>query len=275
MSELVQEIYSREHQGVRATFGNDSQNALAYYSDLVAFIQALNPSGHAGQQVRLLDVGCGSGWSTYALSLAGFDATGVDLNQHGFEPPVGIGCHLTEGSAMALPFEADAFDIVVCYQCLEHVPDPRLALDEMIRVCRPDGQIAIVGPNLVSPMLGLRFLAQPRLWYWPSLTNNKKRPHHPYGNTVFEILGISILRTFQLLRKMIRRSPEFLMRVPDSTPPFHADNDACYLCNPTDLIRYFQQRGLRIERKSKPGRNAMTWFLAGGTWIAARKQTGN
>jgi hypothetical protein len=61
------------------------------------------------------------------------------------------------------------------------------------------------------------------------------------------------------------------MREPDLVPPFHSDNDACYLCCPSDLLTYFRQLGWTIERKTKPGRDWPLHLLAGGTWIAARK----
>jgi hypothetical protein len=53
--------------------------------------------------------------------------------------------------------------------------------------------------------------------------------------TVPEILAVCLLRTGRLAGKLISWSSRFTMREPDSVPPFHADNDACYLCNPTDL----------------------------------------
>jgi hypothetical protein len=94
---------------------------------------------------------------------------------------------------------------------------------------------------------------------------------HPYGNTLPEILGLALLRSAQLVAKLIRRSPRFLMREPDSVPPFQADNDACYLCNPTDLLSYFKGQGFQIEQRGKPAPLPLSYLLAGGTWVAARK----
>jgi hypothetical protein len=79
------------------------------------------------------------------------------------------------------------------------------------------------------------------------------------------------VRTVQLGIKLLRPSPSFSMRQPDLTPPFEADNDACYLCNPTDLIHYFKKLGFRIERCGKPGRPPISYLFAAGTWVAARK----
>ena len=59
----------------------------------------------------------------------------------------------------------------------------------------------------------------------------------------------------------------------DQYMTFHADNDACYLCNPVDLITFFRSHGYRIERRGKPGRPPLSYLFAGGTWVAARKPT--
>ena len=272
MSESVQDQY-RTAAGVRATFGSDQARATAYYADLLAFVAGVAPPGPAAGGGRLLDVGCGNGWSTFAFAEAGYTATGVDLNPEAFEPPPHARCTLRAASATDLPFPAEAFDVVACYACLEHVPDPGRALDEMARVCRPGGVVAVVGPNLVAPLVGLAYAVRPSAWRTLRFRRRPGMPRHAYGNTVPEIVGVAVLRAGQLAAKLVCRSPAFTMREPDPVPPFHSDNDACYLCNPTDLIAYFRGRGFAIERRGKPGRPPLTYLAAGGTWVAARKPT--
>lgn len=271
VSESVQDVYRTSDAVVRSSFGDDRGRALGHYAPLLAFVAGVVPVAGDGGPVRLLDVGCGSGWSTFAFAAAGYSATGIDLNPGAFEPPAHERLRLLPGSATAVPFPADEFDAVVCYQCLEHVPDPGRALDEMVRVCRPGGIVAVVGPNLCSPTAGLAHIARPSVW--PSLGFRRRpgMPRHPYGNTVPEVVGVGVLRAAQLAGKLLRRSPRFTMRDPDPAPPFHADNDACYLCNPTDLVAYFRARNFRIERRGRPGRPRLAHLFAGGTWVAARK----
>jgi len=259
--------YSSSEENVRSSFGGDIFLARGFYQPLCEFVQALEPPTSTK---RLLDVGCGVGWSTFIFAEAGYDAVGIDLNPSAFEPPHRQNCALRYGSATDIPFEPDSFDIVVCYQCLEHLPTPQLALDEMIRVCRSSGVIAIVGPNLVNPLLALSALHPSRLKR-QKLVRRPGMPRHPYGNTLPETLGVAVLRTLQLIPKFVRRSPRFLMREPDKTPPFHGDNDACYLCNPADIIAYLKQAGLNIEKRAKPGRRSLTYLFDGGTWVGARK----
>ncbi len=267
MSDPVEVLYRNSGDVVRASFGEDCSRALAFYSPLIEFIRGLQSDRNA----RLLDVGCGVGWSTFAFASEGYRATGIDLNPNAFEPPPHEGCTLGKGSATEIPEPSDSFDLVVCYQCLEHVPEPQRALDEMARVCRPGGIVAVVGPNLVSPFPKLAELLKPSSWRGLPLRRRAGMARHPYGNTLPEIVGFAGLRGIQLVGKLLRRTPDLTLREPDHVPPFHADNDACYLCNPTDLIRYFRRRGFEVIRRGKTGRPPLSYLFAGGTWVAARK----
>jgi SAM-dependent methyltransferase len=53
-----------------------------------------------------------------------------------------------------LPFDDDAFDLVTCQTVLMHLGEPKLGLDEMLRVTRPGGLIlAAEATNLTGPAL--------------------------------------------------------------------------------------------------------------------------
>lgn len=249
-------IYLDRSARRRASFAS-AESAARHFAPLVAFVRGVAPPESGG---RLLEIGCGTGWATLAFSHAGYAATGIDLADQ-FEAP---GCDLRVGDALDPPFPDDSFDAVVCHQCLEHVPDPRRALDQMRRVCRPGGVVAVVGPNLVSPLLALRFLRFARLRRTPDM------PRHPYGNTVGEALAAAVVRGRQLAAKLLSRRPEFLMREP-CTLPSHADNDACYLCCPSDLLHYFRAHRWPVLARDKPGRPWPLHLFAGGTRVAARK----
>ncbi len=61
---------------------------------------------------------------------------------------------LQEANAEALPFLDDSFDLVYCRASLHHFADPRRAVDEMARVCRPGGRLAV--SDLVAPVPDVR-----------------------------------------------------------------------------------------------------------------------
>jgi len=47
----------------------------------------------------------------------------------------------TQGDAISLPFLSNSFDFVMARFLIEYVSNPELAIDEMVRVCKPGGRI--------------------------------------------------------------------------------------------------------------------------------------
>lgn len=56
---------------------------------------------------------------------------------------------LQEANAQSLPFVDASFDLVCCRSSLHHVGVPVRAVEEMVRVCRPGGRVAIT--DLIAP----------------------------------------------------------------------------------------------------------------------------
>jgi SAM-dependent methyltransferase len=83
---------------------------------------------------RVLDVGCGD--RPYERLLG--DAAEVV----GFDVPGNVHADL-HGSIDAIPVDDASFDVVLCLQVLEHVPDPAAAVRELRRVVKPDGRVLL------------------------------------------------------------------------------------------------------------------------------------
>jgi ubiquinone/menaquinone biosynthesis C-methylase UbiE len=101
---------------------------------------------------RVLDVACGTGIvaRTVGRALAGqVDVTGIDISPLMLgvarETARAEGAVITwhEGDATTLPFRDGAFDLVLCQQALQLMPDKRAATREMYRVLVPGGRVAI------------------------------------------------------------------------------------------------------------------------------------
>lgn len=99
---------------------------------------------------RLLDVACGTGVvARTAADSVGRDGrvVGLDLNSAMLavarsSPNVGaVSMEWYEGSALALPFDACEFGVVLCQFGLQFFPDPLTALREMRRVLAPGGRV--------------------------------------------------------------------------------------------------------------------------------------
>lgn len=84
---------------------------------------------------KILDVGCGTGiiHDLYPE----YDITGIDISEGMLRHHQGE--HYL-ASADNIPFPDRFFDCVVCRSVLHHLPDPKKALSEMVRVLKPGGR---------------------------------------------------------------------------------------------------------------------------------------
>lgn len=99
--------------------------------------------------MEVLDVACGTGNATIRAAKLAARVTGLDFaprllgeaRERAADAMVEV--ELVEGDAQALPFEDASFDRVI--SCFGHMfaPDQRRTAEEMLRVCRPGGRIAI------------------------------------------------------------------------------------------------------------------------------------
>ena len=101
---------------------------------------------------RLIDVACGTGIvARHAAAILGRSGSivGVDLNERMLEvarehaPSNGAAISWMQGDAERLPCPDADFDVVLCQQGLQYVPDKRAALREMHRTLRPGGRLGV------------------------------------------------------------------------------------------------------------------------------------
>jgi len=52
------------------------------------------------------------------------------------------------GTALDLPFRSAAFDTAICFQVLEHVPEPLRLLEEARRVLKPGSHLILTAPHI-------------------------------------------------------------------------------------------------------------------------------
>jgi SAM-dependent methyltransferase len=97
---------------------------------------------------KLLDVGCGDKpyerlfrpfVSEYVGIEYGDTFAATNTSSHGTKPDL-----FYDGKT--LPFPSGSFDTVLSVQVFEHTPRPQALLNEMARVCRPDGIVIVSAP---------------------------------------------------------------------------------------------------------------------------------
>ena len=102
---------------------------------------------------RILDVGCGIGGSSRILAkYYGFNVTGITISPAQVKrarelTPSGLNCNFLVMDALDLKFEDGSFDAVWSVEAGAHMNDKNKFADEMLRVLRPGGYLAIADWN--------------------------------------------------------------------------------------------------------------------------------
>jgi 2-polyprenyl-3-methyl-5-hydroxy-6-metoxy-1,4-benzoquinol methylase len=99
----------------------------------------------AGQDLRILDVGCGAGNMAHHLAAYG-QVVGVDPYPKPLEVARQRGLDVRQGSATDLPFASQSFDLVALLDTVEHVADETAVFAECRRVLRPGGKLLVTVP---------------------------------------------------------------------------------------------------------------------------------
>jgi SAM-dependent methyltransferase len=105
--------------------------------------------GAPREGAEVLEVGCGFGYLTYALSQAGHRVTGIDISQvacaraaERYGPL--YRCVDLEDLARDTP---GRYDTVLFTEVLEHLPDPVAFVQAAARVAKPEGRLVLTTPN--------------------------------------------------------------------------------------------------------------------------------
>jgi SAM-dependent methyltransferase len=110
---------------------------------------------------RVLDMGCGAGRHAFEMYKRGADVIAFDQDadelatvrewfaamRDAGEVPAGAEADVKEGDALSLPFADGEFDRIVAAEVLEHIPADIQAIEELVRVLRPGGTLAVSVPR--------------------------------------------------------------------------------------------------------------------------------
>lgn len=100
---------------------------------------------------NVLDIACGEGYGTWLLSQQAKKITGLDAD----ERTINLAKKKYEkdniifvtSSALQIPVEDNSFDLITCFETLEHIGDHHAFLSELKRVLRLDGILIISTPD--------------------------------------------------------------------------------------------------------------------------------
>lgn len=176
-------------------------------------------------QAKILDVGAGEGAIVERYRAKGYDVLGVDS---AYESET-----VRRADLLSLPFEAEAFDVVLCLDVLEHVGllDQPKALFEVARVMKAGARLFLTVPNLAHFHSRVRFLLTGKL------TRTSAVERHPGDRPLAEYLDLlrehrlgierlgGIFPTLPFAFRAVNRSPDklgWLVSLLDALVPFQS-----------------------------------------------------
>ena len=138
------------YDGISPIYESTFLNHIVHVENIVALL-ASTFSWMEGFIV--LDLGCGTGLLSKALSREGFRAIGMDISLQSLQimQQSDQGVSLIHGDAKSIPFSGCSFQAIVCLGVWRHLPHPEIVLDEICRVLGEDGNFVL---GYFPPKLG-------------------------------------------------------------------------------------------------------------------------
>jgi len=127
------------------------------------------------KSIKLLEAGCGS--RSHFKFAPEVWSVGIDISKEQLDRNQVIQEKIL-GDLQSYPLPREEFDIVVCWDLVEHLSRPRDALRNMFQATKPDGFVILGFPNLAS-FKGLVTKFSP-FWFHETFYRFMKYQSHPF-----------------------------------------------------------------------------------------------
>lgn len=119
-----------------------------------------------GKTLLMLDAGCGPHICSISKIPENITTIGLDINRDNIysshlkaKDKGSKNFHFMVASITSLPLKADIFDIFICVDVLEHLPNKHEAIAEILRVCKAGATFIGSTSNSLNPILLFDFFA--------------------------------------------------------------------------------------------------------------------
>jgi SAM-dependent methyltransferase len=103
------------------------------------------------QSGDILDIGCSSGGFLSTLKSSAWRLHGIEIAPNVAERArLNTGAEIFVGDALNAPFGRESFDVVTCFDVLEHVYEPKRFLELVLKWLKPGGIFYTTLPNIDS-----------------------------------------------------------------------------------------------------------------------------
>jgi len=250
----------RLHREMCDFYATAEQNS-SYHTIATSGNEDLLDGNHRAQEAVLtyarpgatvIEFSCGGGIAAKYFVAAKSLYFGFDISSPGSHAgSVGV---FACGSAYETPFRSGTADLVVSFYSIEHVVWPLSYLNEMIRVTRPGGHVALAFPDYVARPS--RVIPSVRFGMTPGSIKAKLRRGN-YLDAVrsyLERLFIYRMKILKLRHQIVNKGRlRFMIQTLPSclSEPYSIDNDAIYLASEEEVASYLTLNGCVVKERSR------------------------
>jgi ubiquinone/menaquinone biosynthesis C-methylase UbiE len=128
---------------------------VPWADDYAVAYEHLHRYGFAKEFVRgkrVLDLACGEGYGSFILSETADSVTGIDIDdlsvRHASSRYAKDNLSFITGSITKIPIEGESlFDVIVCFEAIEHVKEHDSLMSEVKRLLKKEGAFIVSSPN--------------------------------------------------------------------------------------------------------------------------------
>ena len=154
------------NQGYIQDFADYEEDFKISLKKKLRVASAFNKYLVAGNRIRLLDIGCGSGLYVKAANYLGLMGLGVDVDKDACQFGRSLGLKIFQGELSEAAFPDEHFDVILIKQVLEHISSPVDFMREVNRILKYRGLCIIDVPNQAGLIPKLKVLVnRPREEY--------------------------------------------------------------------------------------------------------------
>lgn len=111
---------------------------------------------------KILDIGCGNGWTLFQFKSKGWSVFGVEPSKVGAKAGNDAGLNIFNGELIEANYQTSSFDYVRSNHSFEHIHNPIETLKEIDRILKPNGTLLIGIPNIS----GINSKVFKKYWYY-------------------------------------------------------------------------------------------------------------
>lgn len=152
-------LHQKYHRGTKSTHKIIRSNNFTYRLLIEVIKKNLK-----GNNLNILDIGCGAGTLSFYLASKGHHITGIDISQKAINECIKsakkINLKNTKFMRASFPEEfvlKKQFDAIIFIEVIEHTSNDRKALKEIYKLLQPNGILILSTPSITAPLhrLGL------------------------------------------------------------------------------------------------------------------------